>query len=75
MVKRRKEWRVGNQVRAARKMADLTLEELAWRAGTSQPNLWAIEMGHHAPGIELASALADALSIPIDTLFPLKKRI
>lgn len=54
---------LGQRIRAARKQAKLTQQELATRAGMHRPNLARIESGKHKPSAETLERLAAGLGI------------
>lgn len=51
---------VGRRVRAARKLAGLSLDKLGARVGTSRQHLIRIERGDHLPRPELLNAIGEA---------------
>jgi transcriptional regulator with XRE-family HTH domain len=58
----------GEYVRAQRRLAQLTLRELAEMASVSNPYLSQVERGLHQPSIKVVKALADALNLSVETL-------
>ena len=60
---------IGQEIRKHRRRANMTLLELAQRAGLSQGMMSKIENGQTSPSLGTLSALADALSIPLSALF------
>lgn len=60
---------VGVSLRARRRQMDLTLDDVATRAGCSESMLCKIETGKVNPSITLLRRLAEALSINIAALF------
>lgn len=60
---------VGTSLRARRRQMELTLDEVATRAGCSESMLCKIEKGRVNPSITLLRRLAGALSINIAALF------
>lgn len=59
----------GKRLRALRKQSHLTQEQLAEQAGISVEFLSFIERGINSPSFETLEKLADALDLPIKTLF------
>ncbi len=66
---RRIEAMLGAKVRALRKRRDLTVTEMATRAGISVGMASKIENGAISPSLASLQALAEALSVPIGSLF------
>jgi transcriptional regulator with XRE-family HTH domain len=64
---------LGPQLRAARKLAGLTLRELAGRLGVSPSLLSQIENGKSQPSVATLYALAQSLGISIDHLFEVRE--
>ena len=64
---------LGPQLRAARKLAGLTLRELAGRLGVSPSLLSQIENGKSQPSVATLYALARSLGISIDHLFEVRE--
>ena len=60
---------IGAEIRKRRRQRDMTVLELAQRAGLSQGMLSKIENGQTSPSLSTLAALADALGLPISTLF------
>lgn len=60
---------IGAEIRKYRRRADMTLIALAQRAGLSQGMMSKIENGQTSPSLSTLAALADALSIPLSSLF------
>lgn len=52
-----------------REKAGISGNELAKRAGISQPYLWQIEQGEKDPPLSTISAIADALGVPLKKIF------
>ncbi len=52
--------RVGRRVKAARSDANLTLDGLAARVGTTRQHLIKLEKGQHAPRAEMIQKIAEA---------------
>jgi len=59
----------GRRVRAVRKAAKLTQEQIAEKAGVTPNFLGYIERGKKQPSLNLVFALARALNVPVETLF------
>ena len=68
---------VGTNIRAARRRAGLTIEELADRIGKTDTTIGQIERGGSAPGFTTLEDLSRALKTPLGFLFPMSlgKRI
>lgn len=66
-------YEVRNTVRAARRSADMTQEELAERVGVTRQSIVSIERGRYNPSVGLALAIADALDAGVEDLFELAK--
>ena len=64
---------VRNTVRAARRAADMTQEELAQRVGVTRQSIVSIERGRYNPSVGLALAIAEALDARVEDLFELAK--
>lgn len=60
---------IGRQVRAYRKKMEITVVDLATQAGLSAGMLSKIENGLTSPSLATLRALADALKIPVTSLF------
>jgi transcriptional regulator with XRE-family HTH domain len=58
----------GEYVRAQRKLAKLSLRELAARAEISNAYLSQIERGLHAPSVRVLRSLADAFEVSAETI-------
>jgi transcriptional regulator with XRE-family HTH domain len=58
----------GEYLRAQRRLARLTLRDLAGMANVSNPYLSQIERGLHQPSVKVIKALADALNVSAETL-------
>lgn len=72
--------RIGNRIAALRKLAGMTQEDLALRAGIQRTHLGRIEAGKYAVNLETLQAIAEALYMTVDVvdtalanLAPLKK--
>jgi transcriptional regulator with XRE-family HTH domain len=60
---------VGEFIRSQRRLARLSLRQLAERARVSNPYLSQIERGIYRPSAEVLKAIAGALDISADTLY------
>jgi len=60
---------IGRQVRAFRKKQDMTVVDLAGLAGLSAGMLSKIENGLTSPSLATLKALAEALNVPVTSLF------
>ncbi|MGI9289107.1 MAG: helix-turn-helix transcriptional regulator [Pseudomonadales bacterium] len=58
-----------NLLRKARESADLTLRELARRAGTSHSTLAAYEAGHKTPSVDTMERIVRAAGFALDLEF------
>src|SRR5687768_12195122 len=58
----------GEYVRAQRKLAKLSLRELAARAEISNAYLSQVERGLHAPSVRVLRSLADAFEVSAETI-------
>lgn len=58
--------RLGSLIRRQREINELTLRELAERAGISNPYLSQIERGLREPSERVVEALARSLKLPVD---------
>jgi transcriptional regulator with XRE-family HTH domain len=58
----------GEYLRAQRRLARLTLRDLAGLANVSNPYLSQIERGLHQPSVKVIKALAEALNVSAETL-------
>jgi transcriptional regulator with XRE-family HTH domain len=59
---------LGAFIRAQRKMANLSLRQLAELTSLSNPYLSQIERGLHQPSVRVLKALSDALNLSAETL-------
>ena len=59
---------LGTFIRAQRRLANLTLREMADLANVSNPYLSQIERGLHEPSVRVLKAIASALDISVETL-------
>jgi transcriptional regulator with XRE-family HTH domain len=59
---------LGSFIRTQRKLADLSLRELAEMTEVSNPYLSQLERGLHQPSVRVLKAIADALNVSAETL-------
>jgi transcriptional regulator with XRE-family HTH domain len=59
---------LGSFIRAQRKMANLSLRELAELTSLSNPYLSQIERGLHQPSVRVLKAISEALNVSAETL-------
>lgn len=59
---------LGSFIRSQRKLANLSLRELADRTRVSNPYLSQIERGLHEPSVRVLKAIAEALNVSAETL-------
>ncbi|HEV3227756.1 MAG TPA: helix-turn-helix domain-containing protein [Acidimicrobiales bacterium] len=59
---------LGDFIKAQRKLAELSLRELAARTNVSNPYLSQIERGLHEPSVRVLKAIAGALNLSAETL-------
>jgi transcriptional regulator with XRE-family HTH domain len=59
---------LGSFIRTQRKLADLSLRELAEMTEVSSPYLSQLERGLHQPSVRVLKAIADALNLSAETL-------
>jgi transcriptional regulator with XRE-family HTH domain len=59
---------LGGFIRAQRRLAKLSLRDLAERARVSNPYLSQIERGLHAPSVRVLNSIAGALGLSAETL-------
>jgi transcriptional regulator with XRE-family HTH domain len=59
---------LGEFIRSQRRLAKLSLRDLAERARVSNPYLSQIERGMHAPSVRVLTAIAGALGLSAETL-------
>jgi transcriptional regulator with XRE-family HTH domain len=60
---------LGQRIRAVRKAARLTQEQVAEKAGIAPNFLGYIERGNKRPSLEVTFALAKVLNVPVETFF------
>jgi transcriptional regulator with XRE-family HTH domain len=59
---------LGSFIRSQRKLANLSLRELADRTRVSNPYLSQVERGLHEPSVRVLKAIAQALNVSAETL-------
>lgn len=59
---------LGDFIRSQRKAAEMSLRELAAKAGVSNPYISQIERGLHEPSMRVLRSISTALNLPLDTL-------
>src|ERR1700734_2515348 len=59
---------LGAFIRSQRKLANLSLRQLAERTSLSNPYLSQIERGLHQPSVRVLKAISDALNVSAETL-------
>ncbi len=59
---------LGDFIRAQRKSAEMSLRDLAAKAGVSNPYISQIERGLHEPSMRVMRSISTALNLPLDTL-------
>lgn len=59
---------LGDFIKAQRKLAELSLRELAARTNVSNPYLSQIERGLHEPSVRVLKAIASALNVSAESL-------
>src|ERR1700729_4188532 len=59
---------LGSFIRSKRKLANLTLRQLAERTRLSNPYLSQIERGLHQPSVRVIRLISDALNVSAETL-------
>src|SRR5499426_2671192 len=59
---------LGSFIRAHRKMANLSLRQLADLTSLSNPYLSQVERGLHQPSVRVLKAISDALNVSAETL-------
>ncbi len=62
---------IENHVRRLRRLADMTQQDLADRAGVTRQTILSIEKGKYTPSVALALKLADAFGARVEDLFQL----
>lgn len=59
---------IGDRIRAARKLADLTQEQVALRVPMDRATYNRIEMGHAAALLDSLILISDAIGVPLSDL-------
>ena len=62
--------RIGKRISILRKMAGLTQEQLADKAGLQRTHVGRIEAGKYAVTLEVVQAIAEALGMTVDIIDP-----
>lgn len=62
--------RIGQRVASLRKLAGLTQEELAVRAGLQRTHIGRIEDGRYGVNMETLQAIAEAMGMTVDLVEP-----
>ena len=62
--------RIGKRIAILRKMAGLTQEQLAEKAGLQRTHVGRIEAGKYAVTLEVVQAIAEALCMTVDIIDP-----
>ena len=62
---------VQNRVRATRRNAELTQQELAERVGVTRQTIVSIERGRYNPSVGLALLIARAFGVSVESIFHL----
>ena len=62
--------RVGKRIATLRKLAGLTQEQLAEKAGLQRTHVGRIEAGKYAVTLEVVQAIAEALGMTVDIIDP-----
>lgn len=62
--------RIGQRVASLRKLAGLTQEELAVRAGLQRTHIGRIEDGRYGVNVETLQAIAEAMGMTVDLVEP-----
>jgi putative transcriptional regulator len=68
-VDSRSQPRLANRVKVARAERDLSQDELARAVGVSRNTIGSIETGRYTPSALLAFRIAEALDMPVTTIF------
>lgn len=62
--------KITNQIRALRFAAsEMTQADLAEKVGVTRQTVIAIEQGRYSPSLEVAFRIAQALDVPLDSVF------
>ena len=62
---------VTNHLRAYRRAAELTQEQLAGRVGVTRQTILSIERGRYNPSVGLALLIARVFDVPVESIFQL----
>lgn len=62
--------RLGDLIREQRKLARLSLRDLAGMSRVSNAYLSQVERGMHEPSLRVLRAVAEALEVPLETMVP-----
>ena len=62
--------RLGDLIREQRKLARLSLRDLAGMSRVSNAYLSQVERGIHEPSLRVLRAVAEALEVPLETMVP-----
>ena len=62
--------RIGRRIVTMRKMAGMSQEQLAERAGLQRPHISRIEKGKYAVTLEVVQAIAEAFGMTVDIVDP-----
>ena len=62
--------RIGKRISTLRKLAGLTQEQLAEKAGLQRTHVGRIEAGKYAVTLEVVQAIAEALGMTVDIIDP-----
>ena len=62
---------VRNDLRAHRRSAELTQEQLAARVGVTRQTILSIERGRYNPSVGLALLIARVFAVPVESIFQL----
>ena len=59
-----------NNLKHYRKLAGMTLDDVANFAASSKSNIWEVENNKTIPGVQMAYRIAAAVNQPIEEVFP-----
>jgi transcriptional regulator with XRE-family HTH domain len=62
--------RIGDLIREQRKLAQLSLREVAAMTRVSNAYLSQVERGLHEPSLRVLNAVAEALKVPLESMVP-----
>ena len=68
-ARRRAREEIGRRIRTVRRERDLTVEELAGRSGVAEFEIGFLENGRRSVRFETLLCLAEALGVPVTSLF------